>query len=188
MGGSHSHSQNGDLGVHEDSWNSEFNYRGQNISHWSILYIIGKLSKCKYRKWARMSHLHICTTSYDKKKGRESNWQFDSQALKVRNRPNSDACRWSVTYHWKALDESYKFASDLIPIRSLRKKIIILQSGKSPNRDNFGTPPWESRDKKSFGCRCRKEAQRLLYGGRWWLPSSPGRDESCESRIARGLF
>jgi hypothetical protein len=23
------------------------------------------------------------------------------------------------------------------------------QSGKNPNRDNFGTPPWESQDKKN---------------------------------------
>jgi hypothetical protein len=28
-----------------------------------------------------MSHLDICSTSYDKKKGRESNWQFDSGNL-----------------------------------------------------------------------------------------------------------
>jgi hypothetical protein len=64
------------------------------------------------------------------------------------------------------------------------------QSDKSPNRDNFGTPPWESRDKKPFGCRCRGETQRILYGRRWWLPSSLGRDESCEScesRVACGL-
>jgi len=25
------------------------------------------------------------------------------------------------------------------------------------------------------------------YGGRWWPPSSPGRDESCKSRVACGL-
>jgi hypothetical protein len=64
---------------------------------------------------------------------------------------------------------------------------MTLQSGGSPNRDNFGTPPWESRDKKSFGCRCRGEAQRILYGGRWWLPPSLNRGESCESRVAYGL-
>jgi hypothetical protein len=51
----------------------------------------------------------------------------------------------------------------------------------SPNRDSFRTPPWESRDKKPFGCRCRGEAQRILYGGRWWLPLSPDRGESSES-------
>jgi hypothetical protein len=38
-----------------------------------------------------------------------------------------------------------------------------------------------------FGCKCDGETQRILYGGRWWLPPSPGRDESSESRVARGL-
>jgi hypothetical protein len=57
------------------------------------------------------------------------------------------------------------------------------QSLGSPNRDNFKTPPWESRDKKSFGCRCRGQIQKILYGGRWWLPSSPGRGESSESML-----
>jgi hypothetical protein len=55
------------------------------------------------------------------------------------------------------------------------------QSPGNPNRDSFGTPPWESQDKKPFGCRCRKEMQIILYGGRWWPPLSPGRGESSES-------
>ncbi len=58
-----------------------------------------------------------------------------------------------------------------------------LQSPGSPNRDNFGTPPWESRDKKPFGCRCHGEMQRILYGGRWWLPPSLGHGESSESML-----
>ncbi len=49
---------------------SEFDCRGQNTLHWGVLYIIEKLSKCRYRKWARMGHLDICSTSYGKKKGR----------------------------------------------------------------------------------------------------------------------
>jgi hypothetical protein len=61
------------------------------------------------------------------------------------------------------------------------------QSFGSPNRDSSGTPPWESQDKKPFGCKCCGETQRILYGGRWWLPLSPGRGESCESKVARGL-
>jgi hypothetical protein len=64
---------------------------------------------------------------------------------------------------------------------------MIVQSLKSPNWDNFGTPPWESRDKKPFGCGCCGEAQSILCGGRWWLPPSPGYGESSESRVARGL-
>jgi hypothetical protein len=47
---------------------------------------------------------------------------------------------------------------------------MMPQSGESPNQDSFGTPPWESRDKKPFGCKCRREVKRILYGGRWWLP------------------
>jgi hypothetical protein len=63
------------------------------------------------------------STSYSKKKGRESNWQFDSWPLRVGNRPNPGACKWSATYHWKALEESYKFTWDLIPIEGLSKKL-----------------------------------------------------------------
>ncbi len=58
---------------------------------------------------------------------------------------------------------------------------------ESPNRGNFGTPPWESRDKKPFECRCRGEAQRILYGGRWWFPPNLGCGEFCEFKVARGL-
>jgi hypothetical protein len=60
------------------------------------------------------------------------------------------------------------------------------QSPESPNRDSFGTPLWESREKVSFGCKCDGETQRILYGGRWWLPSNPGRGELSESKVARG--
>jgi hypothetical protein len=62
-------------------------------------------------------------TSYGKKKGQESNWQFDSQPLKVRNRPNPGVCKWSATHPWKALEESYKFALNLIPIGGLSKEL-----------------------------------------------------------------
>jgi hypothetical protein len=61
------------------------------------------------------------------------------------------------------------------------------QSPVSPTRDSFGTPPWESREKVPFGCGSRGVTQRILYGGRWWLPLSLGRGESSESKVARGL-
>ncbi len=62
------------------------------------------------------------------------------------------------------------------------------QSPGSPNRDSFGTPLWESRDKEPFECVHGGVTQRILYGGRWWLPPSPSRGESSESRVAHGLF
>ncbi len=70
-----------------------------------------------------MSHLDICSPSYEQKKSRESNWQFDSRPLKVGNRPEFDVCKRSATWRWKALKESYKIALDLIPIRGLSKKL-----------------------------------------------------------------
>jgi hypothetical protein len=60
---------------------------------------------------------------------------------------------------------------------------MIMQSSESLNWDNFGIPPWESWDKKPFGCGCHGEAHSILYRGRWWLPPSPSRGESCEPRV-----
>jgi hypothetical protein len=67
------------------------------------------------------------------------------------------------------------------------RKVMMAQSPGSPNWDNFETPLWESRDKKSLGCGRGGATQRILYGGRWWFPSSPGRGESNESKVARDL-
>jgi hypothetical protein len=53
----------------------------------------------------------------------ESNWQFDSQPLKVGNRPDFFEFRWRATYRWKALNEGYNFALDLISIGGLHGKL-----------------------------------------------------------------
>jgi hypothetical protein len=94
----------------------EFNYRDQNTSSWGVLYMIGKLLKFRCQKWAHMGHSNICSTCYGKKKGQESNWQFDSRPLKVRNRPDFDVCRLIMTHYWKDLEESYMISLDLVPI------------------------------------------------------------------------
>jgi len=70
-----------------------------------------------------MSHLDICITYYGKKKGQESNWQFDSQPLKIGNRSDPGVCMWSATHRWIALKESYKFVLDLIPTGGLSKEL-----------------------------------------------------------------
>jgi hypothetical protein len=77
----------------------ESDFRGQNTLHWKVIYIIGNLWKCRCLKWARMTHLDICSTSYDKKKGQESNWQFNSRPQNVENRFDFHVCRWCVTHH-----------------------------------------------------------------------------------------
>ncbi len=68
-----------------------------------------------------------------------------------------------------------------------KQEVMDAQSLRSPTWDNFRTPPWESWEKVPFGCSLRGVTQRILYGGRWWLPLSLGRGESSESKVARGL-
>ncbi len=102
---------------------SESECKGQNPMDPRVFHTIGNLLKLKCLKWARMTHLDIWFTSYGQKKGWESNWQFDSQPLKVKNRPDSLVCRWRETYHWKALDKGYNFVLDFISIKGLHPKL-----------------------------------------------------------------
>jgi hypothetical protein len=103
--------------------NSELDCRGRITLYRGVLYTVEKVLKCRCPKWPCMSHLDIYSPSYGQKKDRESNWQFDSRRLKVGNRPDSDVCRRSATWSWKALEERYKIASNLIPIGGLSKKL-----------------------------------------------------------------
>jgi hypothetical protein len=80
---------------------SEFDSRGQNTSHWGVPGVVEKILKRRYRKWPRIGHLDICSPSYGQKKGRESNWQFDSRPLKVGNRPLPDLRIESARFPWK---------------------------------------------------------------------------------------
>jgi hypothetical protein len=160
----------------------KFNSKAQNTSHWGVLGVIEKVWKRRYRKWPRISHLDICSSSYGQKKGRESNWQFDSRPQKVGNRPLPDVCRWSVIRRWKALEESYNFGLDLTPIGGRSRELWVSKvPGVQPGTISglqLGSPG----KKKPFGCGSRRVTQRILYGGRWWLPPSSGCGESSVSR------
>jgi hypothetical protein len=156
----------------------EFDSKAQNTSHWGALGVIRKVLKRRYRN----CHLDICSPSYGQKKGRESNWQFGSRPLNVGNRPLPDLRIESAIRRWKDLDEGYKFCLDLVAIRPSSRelwalKVPGLHSGQF--RDNFGILTWESREKEPFGCSLGGALQRILYGGRWWLPLSPGHGVSC---------
>jgi hypothetical protein len=130
-----SHSQ---VNSHVGSWSpkrtpksSERDCRGQNSLPWIIIYIIGKLLKCRCLKWARIAHLNIYNTSYGQKKGRESNWQFNSRPLKVWNQPDSLAWRQHARYHWKAFNKGYNFSLDLITIGVCIRSYAPSKSWKS---------------------------------------------------------
>jgi len=133
----------------------EFDNRDQNTSHCDVFGVIGKVLKCRCPKWPCIGHLNICSPSYGQKKGRESNWHFDSRPLKVGNRPLLDIRIGSATWRWKALEESYNFGLDFVLIRLGSREIWAPKvPGLQPGQfwDNFETPTWESREKEPFGC------------------------------------
>jgi hypothetical protein len=160
---------------------SELNNKAQNTLHWGVLGVIEKVLKRRYRKWPCIDNLVICSPSYGQKKGRESNWQFDSRPLKVQNRPLPDVTLESATWRWKALNESYNFDLELgqseFGARSYGRSKF-----QESSQDTFRTPFQESQQNVAFGCSLRDQPQRILYGGRWWLPPSPGHGESCVSK------
>jgi hypothetical protein len=128
--------------------NSELDCRVKTPRIWGVLDIIGKVLKCRCPKWPLMSHLDICSPSYGQKKGRESNWQFDSRLLKVGNRPDSDV-RWgSATWRWKAIKESYKIDLDLVPIGGRGEKLwwpkVSRVQIETISRLHFGSPGTKS--------------------------------------------
>jgi len=128
-------------------------------------------------KMACMSHLDICSTSYGRKKGRESNWQFDSRPLKVGNRPDLGVCKWVATHRWKALKETYKFALYLLPIGGRSEKLWTpkvsgVQTG-TISGFHFGNP-----GKKCHSDASATESHRKYYMGEgggfprippWWV-------------------
>jgi hypothetical protein len=113
-----------------------------------VFYTIGKLLKRRCLKWVRITHLDIWNTSYGQKKGRESNWQFDSRPLKVGNRHDFFECRWRAIYHWKYFNEGYNFSLDLISIEGLHTKLwgpkIVGVSTLAISRFPLGSPKTKS--------------------------------------------
>jgi hypothetical protein len=140
---------------------SESDCKGQTSMSCYVLYIIRKLLKHKCLKWARIAHLDIWNTSYGQKNGRESNCQFDSRPQKVRNRPDLLSCRGRATYRWKALDESYNFASDRIMIRGLVAKLWGSKVAGVPFGAILELPRGSPGNKKSFGYSPRGELQSI---------------------------
>jgi hypothetical protein len=118
-------------------------------------------------------------------------WAKEGPGVKLTTkRRESTQTRCAMGERDIALESSRKGLRDWFrprPNRRLGREVMMAQSPKSQNRDNFGTPLWESWDKEPLGCGRGGVTQRMPYGGRWWLPPSPGRGESSESKVARGL-
>jgi hypothetical protein len=138
--------------------------QGSNPMTRKVPYTIGNLLKLRCLKWVHMTHLDIWNTSYGQKKGKESNWQFDFRPLKVKNRPDFLACRWHVTYRWKALDEGYNFVLNLTSIRGLHTKLWGPKVARVPTLVISGLPFG------SLGTKCHldvglMERHKIYYKG-----------------------
>jgi hypothetical protein len=122
----------------------ELDSKGQNTSHWGVLGVVEKVLKRIYRKCPRIGNSDICSPSYGQKKGRESNWQFDSRPLKVGNRCLLDIRIGSAIQRCKDLDEGYYFGSDLVAIQLCSRELWrfkVPRVSPGQNRDSIlGVP------------------------------------------------
>jgi hypothetical protein len=175
------------LGKREDLESSgtpeclELDSKAQNTLHWGVLGVIGKFLKRRYRKWPRIGHLDICSPSYGQKKGRESNWQFDSRPIKVGNRPLSNVRIGIAIRRWKDLDEGYKFLFRPCCHQTLHSGVTSSQSPGTPPgtisgqfRDsNLGVP----RKRVIWMLPLRSVTEYTIWGmvvaspesGPWWV-------------------
>ncbi len=131
----------------------------------------------KCLKWVHMTHLDTSNTSYDQKKGQESNCQFDSQPLKVGNHPDFLACKWSEIYHWKYLNKGYtlletSFQSEVCmqsygPLKSRESQLWEFRNshlGISGQNDIWVLVPWPSIE---YTIRGKVVASPKF--GPWWV-------------------
>jgi hypothetical protein len=177
----HSHSRNGDLWVLRDSRKLRVRLQGSKhlalrcyLYHWKGLEVY-------MSKMLHVSHLDIYNTSYGWKKGRESNCQFNSRPIKVGNRPDPGVCRWSVTHHWKALKEGYKFSLDFIPIKGLSKELWTPKFS-GVQTETISGPLLGSPEKKCHSVP-QANAENTMWGkvlaspefGLWWVMWVKGR-------------
>jgi hypothetical protein len=85
-------------------------------------------------------------------------WTSAAQVMGKRRESTSSRCLqrecdMELESSWRELQLWFKPRPD----PSSGREVMEAQSPRSPIRDSFGTPPWESREKKPFGCSLRVE-------------------------------
>jgi hypothetical protein len=124
----------------------ELNCRGQTTLPWGVLYIVGKVLKCRCRKWPCMNHSNIYSTQLWSKEGpgvKLAVWLSTTKRREsTRLRCVQVECDTLLESSWEELQVCFR------PHPNQRSELGVMssQSPRSPNWDNFGTPPWESRD------------------------------------------
>jgi hypothetical protein len=134
--------------------NVELDWRGQNTLHWGVLYVVGKVSKCRCPKMTShepFGHLQ------------HKLWAKEGPGVKLAIWPPTTKSQESTRFQcvqveWDTPLESYQGELQVCfrpcPNPRSEREVMNVQSPGSPNRDSFGTPLWESREKVPFGCKC----------------------------------
>jgi hypothetical protein len=154
---------------------------GQNSMAYGVLYIIEKLLERRCLKWARIAHLDILKHKLWPKEGPRVKlpvW------LPTRKSQKSTRFTWLQTTCHIPLESSrwelqLCFGSHFDPRSS--RKVMGLQSRKSFGWRDFGTPTRKSRERKAIWMWALWRGPKYTTRGRWWLPPSLGRGESCVS-------
>jgi hypothetical protein len=149
-----SHSQKRELGVLRDSQNFRTQLQGSkylalrcSLYRWKGLEV--KMSKmASYEPFEHMQH------KLWSKEGPGVKLVVWLQTTKIRESTRlwcvQVKCNTPLERSWGELQVCFR------PHPNRRSELGVMgsQSPRSPNRDNFETPPWESQDKKPFECRC----------------------------------
>jgi len=128
-------------------------------------------------KWVCMIHLSFYNTSYGRKKGWESKCQFDSQPLKVKNRPKLHVCRQCATNRWKSLNHGYNFVLDRTLFGGLQKKLWAFKVVGVPISRILRLSTWESWEKWHLDATPWLIIENIIRGkmltspkfGSWWI-------------------
>jgi hypothetical protein len=177
-----SHSQvNSHVGCWSPKWPpklSEHDCRGQNSLPWKVFYITETLLKRRCLKWARIAHLDVWNTNYGQKKGQESKLAIWLPTIKSRELTQCPCVQAASDIPLESSQQGLQLHFKPHCNRRFARQIMRLQSHESPKCGNFGTPTWESRNKKPFGCgppwrgtkyTMRGKVVASPKSGLWWV-------------------
>jgi hypothetical protein len=120
----------------------ELDCRGQNTSPWGVLHIIGNLLKCRYRKWIlHMPFRYLQHKLWQKERPwvKLAIWLPTTKSQKsTRPRCVQVECDTPLESSQGELQVCFR----LHPNWRSEKRVMNSQNPRSPNRNNFGTPPW----------------------------------------------
>jgi hypothetical protein len=150
--GWHSHSRNGDLGVLQDS--RKFRTRLQGSKHLALrcyLYCWKDLEALmsKMASHKPFGHLQHKLCAKEGPGVKVTVWLPTTKSQESTQFPCVQAtCEIPLKSSWRGLQLCFRPHCN----QRSSQKVMCPQSHGSPSCCNFGTPTWESRDKKPFGC------------------------------------